>query len=126
MTRTPYALGGASGHAGLFGTVDLLLDFAAGILGATVLGPESIAGLRTRQGPTRGLGWEIAHAGWSGGDRLLDGYDRPYRLHRNRTVDRFRAASGLVAADQPGASDAHVDSGIVTLRRAVSEAIFRD
>jgi CubicO group peptidase (beta-lactamase class C family) len=60
-----FALGGASGHAGLFGNADALLDFAAALLAAP---PRDTAAIRTRQTPTRTIGWQIAHAGWSGGD----------------------------------------------------------
>ena len=58
-----YALGGASGHAGLFGTAEALLDFAAGLMAGTLLSPASIAELCTRQTPTRSLGWEMAYQG---------------------------------------------------------------
>ncbi len=60
-----YALGGAAGHAGLFGTVDGVLDFAA-----TVLRSPEDAPIRQRHGAAnRTLGWEAAHDGWAGGDR---------------------------------------------------------
>lgn len=64
-----FALGGASGHAGLFGTAGALLDFANGLLDGTVLTPDSVAALRTPQRVDRGLGWQIPHPGWSAGDR---------------------------------------------------------
>lgn len=63
-----YALGGPAGHAGLFGTVDGVLDFALGVLGAPRDHP-----VRVRHGAThRTVGWEAAHAGWSGGDRASE------------------------------------------------------
>ena len=62
-----FALGGASGHAGLFGAIDPVLDFAAAILNGTALRPETIALMRTRQSAQRALGWEMKYDGWSGG-----------------------------------------------------------
>ena len=60
-----FALGGAAGHAGLFGTIDGVLDAARRLLqGVDAWLPE----LRTRQTATRCLGWEARHEGWSGGN----------------------------------------------------------
>jgi CubicO group peptidase (beta-lactamase class C family) len=60
-----FALGGAAGHAGLFGTVDGVLDAAHRLLqGVDPWLPE----LRARQTATRCLGWEARHEGWSGGN----------------------------------------------------------
>jgi CubicO group peptidase (beta-lactamase class C family) len=60
-----FALGGAAGHAGLFGTIDGVLDAAHRLLeGVDSWLPE----LRARQTATRCLGWEARHDGWSGGN----------------------------------------------------------
>ena len=64
-----FALGGASGHAGLFGTIDGVLDFALELLRGT---EPALAPMRTPQSPTRTLGWEARHPGWSGGDLCSD------------------------------------------------------
>lgn len=118
-----FALGGASGHAGLFGTADALLDFAASLMNGTLLRPETIAELATRQSPTRGLGWEIAYPGWSGGDAC-----------GNRTIghtgftgtglwidlDAGRAWTLLTNRVHPSR---FADSGIIALRRAVGDAV---
>ncbi len=64
-----FALGGASGHAGLFGTIDGVLDFALGLLQGT---DPALAPIRTRKSLTRTLGWEARHSGWSGGDLCSD------------------------------------------------------
>src|SRR3546814_19625226 len=42
-----YALGGAAGHAGLFGTVDGVLDFAGSLMAGDVLKPATLAALRS-------------------------------------------------------------------------------
>ncbi|HTG39910.1 serine hydrolase, partial [Sphingomonas sp.] len=63
-----YALGGAPGHAGLFGTVDGVLGFAAAMLNGTMLSPAMLAEVRTAQEGHRTCGWERAFPGWSGGN----------------------------------------------------------
>lgn len=62
-----FALGGAAGHAGLFGTVDGVLGFAAGLLAGDILSPAMMAAIRTPRHRHRTCGWESAHPGWSGG-----------------------------------------------------------
>jgi len=118
-----FALGGASGHAGLFGTADALLDFAAGLMAGRVLAAESVTALRTRQSATRGLGWEIAYSGWSGGDRCAPGVIG----HTGFTgtglwidLDAGRAWTLLTNRVHPSR---FADSGIIDLRRAVGDAI---
>ena len=64
-----FALGGAAGHAGLFGTIDGVLNVAERLL----QGVEPwLAEVRTRQFATRCLGWEARHDGWSGGNVCSD------------------------------------------------------
>lgn len=114
-----YALGGASGHAGLFGTVDLLLDFASGLLHGTVLQAGSVQALRRREGPTRGLGWEIAHQGWSGGDACSAttiGHTGFTGTGLWIDFERRRAWSLLTNRVHP---TRHAESGIAGLRHAV-------
>jgi CubicO group peptidase (beta-lactamase class C family) len=60
-----FALGGVGGHAGLFGTIDGVLDAALSLLRAD---EPALMEMRIRQTPTRTLGWEARHQGWSGGD----------------------------------------------------------
>jgi CubicO group peptidase (beta-lactamase class C family) len=63
-----FALGGATGHAGLFGTVDGVLDFAQGLLDGSGATPAMLEAIRTAQGGTRTAGWERRFDGWHGGD----------------------------------------------------------
>lgn len=57
-----------TGHAGLFGTVDGVLDFGLGLLDGTGA-PDRVIGLmRTLVRTHRTHGWEKAHRGWSGGN----------------------------------------------------------
>ena len=61
-----FALGGA-GHAGLFGKIDGVLDFAQDLLNGRGFATETIKLMRDPVSDTRTLGWERAHSGWSGG-----------------------------------------------------------
>lgn len=118
-----HALGGAAGHAGLFGTVDGVLDFAEATLTGRLL-PDSVGGLVFEpQAPTRTLGWELAHAGWSGGDRAMPG-----------TIGHTGfTGTGLWISREAGLAwtlltnrvhpTRHADSGIQPLRRAVGDFV---
>ncbi|MGX7953418.1 serine hydrolase domain-containing protein [Tsuneonella sp. HG249] len=67
-----FALGGAPGHAGLFGTVDGVLDFAQGLLDGSGVSPAALSAMRERQNGDRTCGWERRFAGWPGGDACSD------------------------------------------------------
>jgi CubicO group peptidase (beta-lactamase class C family) len=67
-----FALGGAAGHAGLFGTVDGVLDFALGLLDGSGASPAALSAMRDRQNGDRTCGWERRFAGWQGGDACSD------------------------------------------------------
>jgi CubicO group peptidase (beta-lactamase class C family) len=62
------ALGGAPGHAGLFGTVAGVLDFALGLLDGSSASPAMLAAIRTPVQEDRTCGWERRFEGWRGGD----------------------------------------------------------
>jgi CubicO group peptidase (beta-lactamase class C family) len=62
------ALGGAAGHAGLFGTVAGVLDFAAGLLDGSGASPAMLDAIRTPQFEHRTCGWDSRYPGWPGGD----------------------------------------------------------
>lgn len=67
-----FALGGAAGHAGLFGTVDGVLDFARGLLEGSGASAAMLAAMRERCNGDRTCGWERRFAGWPGGDACSD------------------------------------------------------
>jgi CubicO group peptidase (beta-lactamase class C family) len=118
-----YALGGASGHAGLFGAIDPVLDFAGAILAGTALAPGSIALLRTRQGAQRSLGWEMKYDGWSGGAACSDetiGHTGFTGTGLWIDFGRGLAWSLLTNRVHP---TRHFDSGIAELRPAVGNLI---
>lgn len=66
------ALGGATGHAGLFGTVAGVLDFARGLLDGGGASPAALDAIRARVHADRTCGWERRFAGWHGGDGCSD------------------------------------------------------
>jgi len=120
-----FAMGGAAGHAGLFGTAAALLDFAAGLMAGDVLAASSVAALRMPHVSGRGLGWQIAVPGWPGGDGVPAGTIG----HTGFTgtglwidLDGRRAWTLLTNRVHPSR---HADSGIVGLRRAVGDLIVQ-
>ncbi|MEM7444004.1 MAG: serine hydrolase domain-containing protein [Pseudomonadota bacterium] len=62
-----YALGGFAGHAGLFGTIDGVLDFAHRLMTGAILSAAVLTEMRKPVSAERALGWQVAHEGWSGG-----------------------------------------------------------
>ena len=63
-----WALGGAPGHAGLFGTVAGVLGYARGLLDGSGASSFLLDAIRTRVHANRTHGWEKAFEGWHGGD----------------------------------------------------------
>ena len=111
-----FAMGGAAGHAGLFGTADGLLNFAATLLRGD---DAALAGIAAPQSPTRGLGWELRHDGWSGGAATL-GHTGFTGTGLWLDFTRGRAWTLLTNRVHP---TRHAASGIVALRRAVGELV---
>jgi CubicO group peptidase (beta-lactamase class C family) len=123
------ALGGVSGHAGLFGTLEGVVGFACALVERRLF-PEPVVDYLAREqaraadGERRGFGWALAFPGWSGGD--LAG---PRTIgHSGFTgtgvwidLDRGRRTVLLTNRVYPSR---HVDSGIVRLRRAFNHAAF--
>jgi CubicO group peptidase (beta-lactamase class C family) len=62
------ALGGSAGHAGLFGTVAGVLDFAQELLDGSGASPAMLDAIRTPQFEHRTCGWDSRYPGWPGGD----------------------------------------------------------
>jgi CubicO group peptidase (beta-lactamase class C family) len=118
-----FAMGGAAGHAGLFGNADAVLDFAAALLEGRLLGTEGVAGIRTVQGGSRTLGWEAAHAGWSGGATCSpDTIGHTGFTGTGLWIDWDRRLAWTLLTNRVHPSR-HVETGIFELRRAVGEAV---
>jgi CubicO group peptidase (beta-lactamase class C family) len=120
-----FALGGAPGHAGLFGTVDGVLGFARALMAGELLDPERMADIRTAQMGHRTCGWERAFAGWSGGEACS-----PETIgHTGFTgtglwID-FERGLGWTLLTNRVHPTRHADSGIFALRPAVGDALIR-
>ena len=119
-----FAMGGRTGHAGLFGTVAGVLDFARGLLDGSGASPAMLAAIRTPIQGHRTAGWEIRHPGWSGGRACSAGTIG----HTGFTgtglwvdVDRGVAWTLLTNRVHP---TRHADSGIADLRPAVGDALI--
>ena len=112
------ALDGA-GHAGLFGTVTSLLDFAA----AKLANAGADALIRTPLSARRTHGWERPYEGWSGGEHCS-----PQTIgHTGFTgtglwIDFERGHAWTLLTNRVHPTR-HFDSGIIALRRAVGDAI---
>ncbi|WP_306118899.1 MULTISPECIES: serine hydrolase [unclassified Roseitalea] len=117
-----FALGGA-GHAGLFGTIDAVLDFARDVLAGAGLAAETIALMRSPVRPTRSHGWQTPHAGWSGGDDCngsVIGHTGFTGTGLWLDFERGRAWSLLTNRVHPSR---HVETGINALRRNVGDIV---
>lgn len=63
-----WALGGAAGHAGLFGTIEGVLHFAYSLLTGEGASDKAIRAMRQRSAnPKRSIGWECKSDNWAGG-----------------------------------------------------------
>ncbi len=114
-----FALGGAAGHAGLFGTVDGVLDFAAGLLND----PDAHRDIRTRQAGHRTLGWELRHPGWSGGQACSpDTIGHTGFTGTGLWIDWTRGRAWTLLTNRVHPTR-HCDSGIFALRPAVGDAV---
>jgi CubicO group peptidase (beta-lactamase class C family) len=113
-----FALQG-SGHAGLFGRVTSVLDFAQGLLrgqGASSLIRTTIAGRRTH-------GWERAYDGWSGGDNCSpDTIGHTGFTGTGLWIDFAKGRAWTLLTNRVHPTR-HFDSGIVALRRVVGDLI---
>lgn len=116
------ALEGA-GNAGLFGTIDSVLDAAEALLRGAAAGDPSVQLQRTPLAATRTHGWERPYAGWAGGDRA----DPSVIGHTGFTgtglwldFDNQRAWALLTNRVHPSR---YAANDILQLRRAVGDAV---
>jgi CubicO group peptidase (beta-lactamase class C family) len=130
-----FALGGAAGHAGLFGTADAVLDAALGLL----RGDEpALAAMRARQSGThqsgthqsgthqsgtRTLGWMARHDGWPGGDACSDETIGHTGFTGTALWIDFRRGIAWTLLTNRVHPTRHRDTGIEALRRRVGDLI---
>lgn len=119
-----WALGGAAGHAGLFGTVAGVLGFAEGLLDGRAASPAMLEAIRTPVRDDRTCGWERRFDGWHGGDSCSAatiGHTGFTGTGLWIDFDRGLAWTLLTNRVHP---TRHRESGIAELRRATGEAVI--
>jgi CubicO group peptidase (beta-lactamase class C family) len=118
------ALGGAAGHAGLFGTVAGVLGFARGLLDGTGASPDMLRSIVAATNGHRTAGWERRFAGWPGGDACSDetiGHTGFTGTGLWIDFDHGLAWTLLTNRVHP---TRHRDSGIFALRPATGDAVI--
>ncbi|CAA9535670.1 MAG: Beta-lactamase class C-like and penicillin binding proteins (PBPs) superfamily [uncultured Sphingosinicella sp.] len=120
-----WALGGAPGHAGLFGTVAGVLDFAQGLLDGSGASEATLKAIRTPVHAHRTCGWEIRFDGWHGGDACS-----PETIgHTGFTgtglwVDFDRGLAWTLLTNRVHPTR-HRETSIMDLRRATGDAVVK-
>lgn len=118
------AMGGTIGHAGLFGTIDGVLDFAQGLLDGTGASPVMLDAIRTPVEGHRTAGWEIRFPGWSGGQSCSPGtIGHTGFTGTGLWVDFDRGLAWTLLTNRVHPTR-HFDSGIFTLRPETGEALI--
>ncbi|WP_127754908.1 serine hydrolase domain-containing protein [Devosia sp. 1566] len=117
-----YALQG-SGHAGLFGTVGAVLDFAEGLLNGTGASAKAIELMRTPVSGRRTHGWERPYEGWSGGEACsAQTIGHTGFTGTGLWIDFANSRAWTLLTNRVHPTR-HFDSGIMSLRRAVGDLI---
>ncbi|CDZ32948.1 beta-lactamase family protein [Neorhizobium galegae] len=114
-----------SGHAGLFGTVTSVLDFAEGILDGTGASKEAVRLMLTPLSNRRTHGWEHPFEGWWGGTTCSPatiGHTGFTGVSLMIDFDKGRAVTLLTNRVHP---TRHFDSGILALRQAVGNLVYQ-
>ena len=118
------ALGGAAGHAGLFGTVDGVLDFAQGLLDGSGASPAALAAIRTPTNGHRTVGWDSRHAGWQGGDACSAATIGHTGFTGTGLWIDFDRGLGWTLLTNRVHPTRHRESGIFALRPAIGDAVI--
>lgn len=118
-----FALGGASGHAGLFGTIDGVLDYAHHLMNGGGLRDDTFQHLVEKQSETRVVGWEIAHKNWHGGE----GHSDTTIGHLGFTgtglwIDLEKGLAWALLTNRVHPSR-HTETGIMALRRETGSRV---
>lgn len=119
-----YALGGAPGHAGLFGTVAGVLDFAQGLLDGSGATPAMLSAIRTPVQGHRTCGWERRFEGWPGGDACsVETIGHTGFTGTGLWVDFDRGLAWTLLTNRVHPTR-HFDSRIMELRAATGDAVI--
>jgi CubicO group peptidase (beta-lactamase class C family) len=118
------AMGGRTGHAGLFGTIDGVLDFAQALLDGSGASPAMLSAIRTPVEGHRTAGWEIRFPGWSGGQTCSPGtIGHTGFTGTGLWVDFDRGLAWTLLTNRVHPTR-HFDSGIFDLRPETGEAVI--
>lgn len=124
-----YALEGA-GHAGLFGTVSSVLEYAKSLLSpdsnSTISHSTTVLELiQTPLSDAYNHGWQRAHKGWSGGESCSEQTIGHTGFTGTGLWIDFKAQRAWTLLSNRIHPTRHTNSGIDELRRAVSNAVCR-
>ena len=112
-----------SGHAGLFGTVASVLDFAHGLLNGQGASRRTIELIRAPLSARRTHGWERPNDGWSGGDSCTsDTIGHTGFTGTGLWIDFANGRAWTLLTNRVHPTR-HFDSGILALRRAVGDLV---
>jgi CubicO group peptidase (beta-lactamase class C family) len=118
------ALGGAPGHAGLFGTVAGVLGYAQGLLDGSGTSPAMLEAMRTRVHANRTCGWEKRFDGWHGGDACSEEtIGHTGFVGTGLWVDFERGVAWTLLTNRVHPTR-HRETGIVQLRRDTGNAVI--
>jgi CubicO group peptidase (beta-lactamase class C family) len=119
-----WALGGAAGHAGLFGTVAGVLGYAAGLLDGRGASPFVLREIRTPVHEHRTCGWERRFDGWHGGDACsAETIGHTGFTGTGLWVDFERGLAWTLLTNRVHPTR-HRETGILELRRATGDAVI--
>jgi CubicO group peptidase (beta-lactamase class C family) len=119
------AMGGQTGHAGLFGTVNGVLDYAQGLLDGTGASPAMIEAMRTPYYDHRTCGWERKFEGWSGGQACSgETIGHTGFTGTGLWVDFERGLAWTLLTNRVHPTR-HFDSGIFVLRPETGDAVAK-
>jgi CubicO group peptidase (beta-lactamase class C family) len=119
-----FALGGATGHAGLFGTIAGVLDFAAGLLNGSGASSFELNAIRTPLRDYRTCGWEKKAPGWHGGDACsAETIGHTGFTGTGLWVDFERGVAWTLLTNRVHPTR-HRETGIAELRQATGDAVI--
>lgn len=120
-----FALGGAPGHAGLFGTVAGVLDYARGLLDGSGASPALIEAIRTPAYSHRTCGWEKRFDGWPGGNACsAETIGHTGFVGTGLWIDFERGLAWTLLTNRVHPTR-HRDTGIVQLRKETGDAVVQ-
>lgn len=117
-----FALQG-SGHAGLFGTADAVLDYANTLLRGDLTHDPVVKWMRQPLSEKRTHGWERPHAGWSGGSLCNESVIGHTGFTGTALWIDFERGHAWTLLTNRVHPTRHFDSGIFALRAGLSDAI---